>query len=84
VETAAALAARAVDEDSPFALVAGDTVVDPGEGPGQLERVLDVLARVDFDPRGPAVAPPVDPATCVLVSVGGVPGFGDAVVVGAA
>ena len=84
VEIAAALAARAAAENRPFALVAGDGVVDPGEGPGQLERVLDVLARVDFDPRRAAVSPPVDPAMCILVSVEGAPGFGDTLVVGAA
>jgi len=77
VEIAAALAARAAGENRPFALVAGDQVVDPGEGPGQLEHVLDVLARVDFDPHGPGVSPPVDRAMCILVSVEGAAGFGD-------
>jgi uncharacterized protein (DUF58 family) len=77
VETAAALAARAAEENRAFALVAGSRVVDPGEGPGQLERVLDVLARVDFDPHAPLAVPPVDRAMCVLVSVEGAAGFGD-------
>jgi uncharacterized protein (DUF58 family) len=83
VEMAAALAAGAVAEGRPFALVAGDRVVDPGEGPGQLERILDALARVDFDPAARSVAPPVDPDMCILVSVAGSPGFGGALVVGA-
>lgn len=84
VEVAAALAERAATEGRSFALVAGDRLVEPGEGPGQLERVLDALARVDFDPGAPSVSPPVDPSTCVLVSVHGAPGFGDTLVVGAA
>lgn len=82
VEAAASLAAQAVTEGRSFALVAGDALVDPGEGSGQLERVLDVLARVDFDPGAPTPAPPVDPEQCVVVSVEGVGGFGDSVVVG--
>ncbi|HSW28486.1 MAG TPA: DUF58 domain-containing protein [Longimicrobiales bacterium] len=82
VEAAASLAAQAMAEGRSFALVAGPTVVDPGEGAGQLERVLDVLARVSFSPGAPLPDPPVDPGSCILVSVDGAPGFGDAVVVG--
>jgi uncharacterized protein (DUF58 family) len=82
VEAAASLAAEAMGEGRSFALVAGATVVDPGEGAGQLERVLDVLARASFSPGAPFPDPPVDPGSCILVSVDGVPGFGDAVVVG--
>jgi uncharacterized protein (DUF58 family) len=82
VEAAASLAAQAMAEGRSFALVAGATVVDPGEGAGQLERVLDVLARVSFSPGAPFPDPPVDRESCVLVSVDGAPGFGDAVVVG--
>lgn len=82
VEIAATLAAQAAEENRPFALVAGSHVVDPGEGPGQVERVLDVLARVDFDPRTPRVAPPVDRAMCVLVSVEAAAGFGDVLLAG--
>lgn len=66
VEVAAALAARAAGEGHPFALVAGDARVDPGQGAGQLERVLDVLARVDFSPDQPPSEPPVDPTFCVF------------------
>ncbi len=82
VEVAASLAARAAAEDRPFGLAAEGVVVDPGEGPGQLERILDVLARVDFAPDAAPPSAPVDPALCVLVSVDGAPGFGDALVVG--
>ena len=82
VEVAASLAADAVAEGRSFALTAGDALVDPGEGPGQLDRVLDILARVDFAPTAPAPAPPMDPMACILVSVNGAPGFGAAVVVG--
>ena len=82
VEVAASLAARSAQEGRPFALVAGDVLVEPGEGPGQLERTLDALARIDFDLRGAAPAPPVDPSACVLVSVHGDARFGQQIVVG--
>jgi uncharacterized protein (DUF58 family) len=82
VEVAASLAADAATGGRSFALVAGDALVDPGEGAGQLERVLDVLARADFAPDAPPPTPPMDPAACILVSVDGAPGFGSAVVVG--
>jgi uncharacterized protein (DUF58 family) len=82
IEAAAALAARSMAESKPFALVAGAITVPPGDGGGQLERVLDALARADFRPDAPLPQPPVDSGSCVLVSVGGAPGFGEAVVVG--
>lgn len=82
VEVAASMAARAVSEARPVALVAGDVVLEPGEGPSQLERILDVLARVDFSPANAAPAPPVDPASCVLVCVEDGAGFGDVLAVG--
>lgn len=82
VEAAASLAAQGMAQARSFALCAGDAVVDPGEGPGQLERVLDVLARVDFSPESAPPAPPVDPGASILVSVHGAPGFGGSVVVG--
>ena len=70
IEIAAALAARSVFEQRPFALVAGRDVIAPGEGPAQLERVLDLLAHVDFSPNAPAPTPPVDPSACVVVRSG--------------
>ena len=82
VEVAASLAARAIAEARPVALVAGDVVLEPAEGPGQLERILDALARVDFLPTNPAPAPPVDPASCILVCVEGGGSFGDVFAVG--
>jgi hypothetical protein len=63
-------------------LVTPDGVIDPGEGHGQLERVLDALARVDFGVDEHLPSPPVDPTTCILVSVDGAPGFGDVIAVG--
>lgn len=81
VETAASLAARAVAQQRPFALVAGDQVLEPGDGSGQLERALDALARVDFSPDAPAPDPPIRREACILVSVDGRSGFGDVVAV---
>lgn len=82
MEVAASLAARAAAESRPFALVTGDVVVETGEGPGQLERVLDVLARVDFGPHNSAPVPPVDRSSCILVCVEPSAGFGDVLAVG--
>ncbi len=72
VEAAASLAARAFQEGRQFALATPAGYVDPGTGTGQLERVLDILARVDFQSSGPRLAPPTDLARCVLVSISGV------------
>jgi uncharacterized protein (DUF58 family) len=77
IEVAASLAGRATAERRPFALVAGDVVLEPGDGPPQLERALDILARVDFSPDQPAPNPPVAKAACLLVSVRRSAGFGD-------
>ena len=82
VEVAATLAARAVAENQPFGLVAGDRPMPRGEGPGHLERVLDLLARVDFSPDAPGPDPSLVEEGCILVSVAGVPGFGAQIVVG--
>ena len=71
VETAASLAARAFQDGRRFALATPSGHVGPGTGSGQLERVLDVLARVDFHQSGPRLSPPTDPASCVLVSISG-------------
>ena len=82
VEVAASLAATASTSQRPFALVVEDSVLEPAEGPGQLERVLDALARVEFGPHRPPPAPPVDPSWCILVSVDASGGFGQTVAVG--
>ncbi len=82
IEVAASLAARAFAQHRAFALVAGDTILEPGDGAGQLERALDILARVDFSPEAPGPSPPVPPEACVLVSIEGRPGFGDVLAVG--
>ena len=58
------------------------SVLEPGDGPAQLERALDVLARVDFDPDHQAPDPPVAREACVLVSVHPRPGYGDVFAVG--
>lgn len=82
VEVAASLAARTVAQQRPFAMLAGDQLLEPGDGSGQLERALDMLARVDFSPDAPAPDPPIGKGACVLVSVDGRAGFGDVLVVG--
>ena len=68
VEIAASLAAAAAATGKRFGLATADAWVNPGAGAHQLERVLDVLARVEF--RRAAGAPPLpgDPACCVLVT----------------
>ena len=71
IEIAASLAARAEAEGKRFGLVAGGRTVPPGAGAGQLELVLDALARVDFHLDASPPAPPVDPGRCILVSLGG-------------
>jgi uncharacterized protein (DUF58 family) len=82
VEVAASLAARAIGQGRPLALVAGQEVLAPAEGAGQLERVLDLLARVDFTEHCPAPSPPVPAETCTLVAVDARGGFGDVIHVG--
>ncbi len=71
VETAASLASKAYHAGKRFGLSTAYGIVDAGAGAGQLERVLDALARVDFSPDAPRVTAPDDPARCVLVSVTG-------------
>jgi len=83
VEVAAALAALATAERRSFALLAGGAMVEPGDGPTQLERALDILARVDFSPDDPAPDPPVAREACVLVCVKSRTGYGDVFAVGA-
>lgn len=82
IEVAASLAASAVAQHRPFGLVAGGERLEAGDGAGHLERALDVLARVDFDPADPAPSPPVPPDACVLVGIEGRPGYGDVIAVG--
>ncbi|HKK92746.1 MAG TPA: DUF58 domain-containing protein [Longimicrobiales bacterium] len=74
----ASLLARLLRDGSPVALHAGDRVVPPGSGPGQLERVLDALARVEFGSAD--TAPPVPRDRCVRVTAGSRPvGWADAI-----
>jgi len=68
VETAAALAAGAYHAGKRFGFSAPRVTLEPGQGPGQLERVLDALARAEFSPEAPSPLPPVAPDRCVLVS----------------
>lgn len=82
VEIAASLAARATEEGRRFGLVVNGPALLPGVGPGQLEMALDILARVQFDSRAPAPAPPFAATSCVLISArGGSPGFVDSYLV---
>lgn len=84
VEMAAALAARFARRGRRFGLVTSRARVDAGSGPAQLERVLDALARVEFDPGEPAAAPPVERERCVLVTTTGrgAGAYGDILVTG--
>lgn len=83
VEIAASLTARAIQEGRRVGLSTWKVSLDPGHGPGQMERILDALARVDFRPGSPRVVSPVSRARCVLVGLRGdaVAGYGDAVLV---
>ena len=74
IEVAAAVAARAYRRGRPFGITTCTSDLDSGGGSGQFERVLDLLARVDFDPSAPHLAPPIDPMRCVLVSLSGARG----------
>jgi uncharacterized protein (DUF58 family) len=69
VEIAASLCARASLERTPFALAAGDAVVEGGTGQPHLERALDALARVDFGGSA-GVSPAVPRDQAVLVTSG--------------
>ena len=68
VEMAASLARAALERSQPVGLATGETVVEEGHGPAQLDRILDVLARVRFERDAPAPRPPVGAASAVLVS----------------
>ncbi len=69
IEVAAAVAARAYRRGRRFGLTTCRSELAPGGGSGQFERVLDLLARVDFDPSAPHLVAPIDPMRCVLVSL---------------
>ena len=71
IEVAAAMAARAYRRGRRFGITTCTSNLASGGGSGQFDRVLDLLARVDFDPSAPRLAPPTDPMRCVLVSVSG-------------
>lgn len=84
VEIAAGLAARAVQAGRPVALDTGEARVEPGAGPRQLERILDVLARASFRPGAPPPSPAVPPSECVLIAAvsaapGSTSGWGDVI-----
>ena len=68
IEVAAALAAQAYRVGRQFGITTCTSDLAPGGGSGQFERVLDLLARMDFDPSAPHLAPQIDPIRCVLVS----------------
>jgi uncharacterized protein (DUF58 family) len=69
VETAASLSARAFQAGKRFGFSCPTATIEPGQGPGHLERVLHTLARVDFEPLNPRPVPPVNPNQCVLVTI---------------
>ena len=69
IEVAAALAAQAYRVGRQFGITTCTSDLAPGGGSGQFERVLDLLARVDFDPSAPHLVPQIDPIRCVLVSL---------------
>jgi uncharacterized protein (DUF58 family) len=69
IEVAASVAAQAYRAGRRFGITTCTSDLAPGGGSGQFERVLDLLARVDFDPSAPRLAPLVDPMSCILVSL---------------
>ncbi len=81
VETAASLFARCVGARRPCGLSTPLGEVRPDEGAGALERALDLLARIEFEPDAPPPDPSVGRAASVLVSLRPEPGFADTIVV---
>jgi uncharacterized protein (DUF58 family) len=79
IEIVASLAARAFREGRRFGFVCPGQTIEAGLGPGQLERILGALARVDFSPDTPLPRPPVARRRCILVTLrpGAGQGFGD-------
>ena len=68
VEVAAALAAAALRRGQPFGFATAGARVAPGAGPAQLERVLDALARVEFQPDARRLVPPAPARDCIWAS----------------
>jgi uncharacterized protein (DUF58 family) len=66
VEIAAAIAARAAGLGHRFGFAAGETRIAPSAGAGQLEAILDALARVAFTATG--LPPSLAADECVLVT----------------
>lgn len=83
IETAAALAARTIARGERLALVTNDVVIDPATGNGQLDAVLEALARARLRADAPALQPPVPQVECVLIATSAVPGYGDVFVTAA-
>ena len=83
VEIAASLAARAVARGERVALATNDIIVDPGSGAGQLERILEALARARFRADAPQLEPPVSRLDCVAVTTTDGTGYSDVFVSGA-
>jgi len=81
VEIAASISARTLREGREVGFATQGRIHPPGKGEAHLEGILDTLARLDFDPRLPPLAPPGEPERSVLVtSVPRSPGaFGDVV-----
>jgi uncharacterized protein (DUF58 family) len=79
VEMAASLAARAFRQGRRFGFAYSGGMIEAGLGPGQLERILGALARIQFSTDSGPLTPPADPRHCVLVSLrpGAGPQFGD-------
>lgn len=69
IEAVASLAALAMAQGKRFAVATPHRRVEPGYGSGHLERVLDMLARVDVGLDQPNILPPADPRRCVLITV---------------
>jgi len=68
VEIAAAIAARTLREGREVGFATQLRIHHPGKGEAHLEGILDTLARLDFDPRLPPLAPLQEPERCVLVT----------------
>ena len=70
IELAASIARTTIERGQPVGLATSDAIVDEGAGAGQLERILDALARATFRAGAPAPRAPVGAAASVLVSAG--------------